>query len=148
MVEQRPFKALVEGSSPSQPRLQLLITEQMSNPRLTDEQRAELFEPLFQRTLSELDRLAGGDSPILWALRRKLAKELVYLERGCPQKRGALKRRKMKEQDGICPLCRKKLPVSGAELDRLNAFRGYTDVNTRLVHHGCHVADQKRKGYA
>src|SRR5438067_1473109 len=118
-----------------------------SRPRLTDAQRAELFEPLFASTKEALDQLAGGDLRILWALRRKLTKELIYLERGTPQMRNALKRRKMIAQRGICPLCRQKLPASGAELDRKEAFHGYTDENTRLVHHGCHVADQQRKGY-
>jgi len=119
----------------------------MSTPRLTDVQRAELFEPLFATTRAELDRLSADDPRVLWALRRKLTKELIYLERGTPQMRTALKRRKMVAQNGICPLCRQKLPPSGAELDRAEAFLGYTDENTRLVHHGCHVTDQQRKKY-
>jgi hypothetical protein len=120
----------------------------MSTPRLTDAQRAELFEPLFASARAELDRLSGGDPRVLWALRRKLTKELIYLERGTPQMRNALKRRKMIAQNGICPLCHQKLPPSGSELDRTEAYLGYTDQNTRLVHHGCHVADQQRKKYA
>lgn len=119
----------------------------MSTPRLTDAQRLELFEPLFAVTRAELERLSSGDPRLLWALRRKLTKELIYLERGSPQMRNALKRRKMFAQKGICPLCRQKLPPSGAELDRSEAYLGYTDSNTRLVHHGCHVADQRRKKY-
>jgi len=35
-----------------------------------------------------------------------------------------------------------------AELDRLKAQDGYTRENTRLVHQGCHVADQEKKGHA
>jgi hypothetical protein len=119
----------------------------MSTPRLTDTQRAELFVPLFATTRAELDRLSAGDDRLLWALRRKLTKELIYLERGTPQMRNALKRRKMIAQNGICPLCRQKLPPSGAELDRTESYVAYTDDNTRLVHHGCHISDQQRKKY-
>ena len=36
----------------------------------------------------------------------------------------------------------------GSELDRFKASDGYTVENTRLVHHECHVADQKAKGYS
>jgi hypothetical protein len=119
----------------------------MSTPRLTDRQRAQLFEPIFAATVAELERLSAGDPSVLWALRRKLTKELIYLERGTPQMRTALKHRKMAAQNGMCALCGQKLPPSGSELDRHIAFGGYTDENTRLVHHGCHVADQQRKKY-
>ena len=107
----------------------------MANPRLTSEQRKTLFEPLLASTKSELERLSGGDSRVLWALTRKLAKELIYVERGTPQARTALKGRKMIAQNGLCALCGQKLPASGSELDRFDAFGGYTDQNTRLVHH-------------
>ena len=119
----------------------------MANPRLTAEQRETLFEPLFASTKAELERLSVGDPQVLWALRRKLTKELGYLERSDPQKRTALKRRKLIAQNGLCALCGQKLPSSESELDRFDAFGGYTDQNTRLVHHGCHVADQQRKKY-
>ena len=119
----------------------------MPNPQLTSTQRAELFEPLFDQTILEMERLSNGDPDVLWALRRKLAKELTYLERGSPQIRGALKKKKMREQDGKCAICHQSLPEKGAELDRSNARDGYTSANTRLVHHGCHVADQMRKNY-
>src|SRR5437016_4824155 len=94
----------------------------MANPQLTAKQRENLFEPVFASTQAELERLSGSDPQVLWALRRKLTKELIYLERGDPQKRRTLKRRKMQEQNGICPMCREKLPASGAHLDRLAAF--------------------------
>jgi hypothetical protein len=119
----------------------------MANPQLTPEQRQSLFEPLLQSTKAELERLSNGDARVFWALTRKLAKELIYIERGTPQARTALKRRKMIAQNGLCALSGRKLPPSGSELDRFDAFGGYTDQNTRLVHHGCHVADQQRKKY-
>lgn len=59
----------------------------MPNPRLTDEQRETLFRPLFEKIKAELERLSGGDPKVLWALRRKLAKELIYLEKGTPAER-------------------------------------------------------------
>jgi hypothetical protein len=63
----------------------------MANPRLTKDQRADLFAPLFDLVRNELDRLSAGDPELLWALRRKLAKELTYLERSTPSERGKLK---------------------------------------------------------
>ena len=59
----------------------------MAGPRLTDEQRAKLFEPLFKRVQADLRRVSHGNKDLLWALRRKLAKELTYLERGTPTER-------------------------------------------------------------
>jgi hypothetical protein len=56
----------------------------------------------------------------------------------------------MVEQNGVCPLCEGKrgvLPVKYADLDRRIASHGYTPENTRLVHHECHVDDQKKKRY-
>lgn len=120
----------------------------MPNPLLTAEQRKTLFSPFFQKTKDELERLAGGDSRILWALRRKLAKELIYLERSTPAARTKLKMKKWVEQKGICPICDKPLPKKNAELDRTEAILGYTPENTRLVHHECHIADQAKKKYA
>jgi hypothetical protein len=40
------------------------------------------------------------------------------------------------------------LPKRGAELDRVNAMDGYTEANTRLVHHECYVKSQEEKGFA
>lgn len=119
----------------------------MANPQLTAEQRDNLFEPLFANTVAELERLSDGDPQILWALRRKLTKELGYLERSDPQRRTALKRRKIQQQKGLCAICRQKLPPSGAHLDRLVAFDGYTDTNTRVIHAGCHDALHKHRNY-
>lgn len=120
----------------------------MPNPRLTAQQRDELFKPLFENVTAELHRLSNGDPKVLWALRRKLAKELIYLERGRPVDRRKLQNQKFTDQQGLCAICGKPLPERGAELDRFDAFMGYTTANTRLVHHECHVEDQKRKNYA
>jgi len=120
----------------------------MSNPRLTPEQRETLFQPLFNKIKADLEQLSGCDANVLWALRRKIAKELIYLERGRPIDRRKLQIKKYSEQKGLCAICGEKLPERGGELDRFEAFLGYTAENTRLVCHDCHVADQKKKNYA
>lgn len=120
----------------------------MPNPQLTPEQRETLFAPLFRRTKEELERLSGGDARLHWALRRKLTKELLYLERSTPAARTKLKMKKWIEQKGICPVCSQLLPEKNAELDRIEAFLGYVPENTRLVHHDCHIAEQAKKKYA
>lgn len=63
----------------------------MANPRLTKEQREQLFAPLLERVKADLHKLSEGDARVMWALRRKLAKELVYIERGTPRRRNKLK---------------------------------------------------------
>jgi hypothetical protein len=120
----------------------------MPNPQLTPTQRATLFAPLFQHTKEELERLSDGNARLLWALRRKLTKELLYLERSTPAARTKLKMKKWIEQRGICPVCSRLLPEKNAELDRFDAFLGYTFENTRLVHHDCHIAEQAKNKYA
>jgi hypothetical protein len=120
----------------------------MPNPQLTPVQREKLFAPLFNRVLRELADTSCGDVRLHWALRRKLAKELTYLERGTPTHRKRLKAKKYSEQWALCAICGRVLPYKNTELDRLDAFGGYTEANTRLVHHACHIADQKRKKYA
>ena len=119
----------------------------MPNPQLSKEQRLSLFLPLFQRVKDDLERMAGGDPQILWALRRKLAKELTYLERGTPAHRKKLKDQKFSQQVAFCPICGEILPFKEAELDRIEAYSGYTPENTRLVHHKCHRTQQKEKGF-
>ncbi|MFH1081688.1 MAG: hypothetical protein V1766_15740 [Pseudomonadota bacterium] len=119
----------------------------MPNPLLTRDQREKLFRPLFTKIKSDLENASCGDLQVLWALRRKIAKELVYLERGTPAERRKLQNQKYSEQNGLCAICGEKLPERGGELDRFEAFGGYTTENTRMVCHDCHVADQKKKNY-
>lgn len=120
----------------------------MSGPQLTKTQREDIFKPLFAEVIGVLEASSAGDPELLWALRRKLAKELTYLERGTPAHRGKLKAFMMKKQDGNCALCGEALPETGSELDRFKAFEGYSEQNVRLVHHECHIKDQAHKGYA
>ncbi len=120
----------------------------MANPRLTKEQRDELFAPLLKRVLTDLEESSAGDPQLLWAMRRKLAKELMHLERSTPAARNKLKALKRQSQKGLCALCGESMPQKHSELDRFEAYLGYTESNTRLVHHDCHIKDQAKKGYA
>lgn len=117
------------------------------NPQLTPEQRSNLFSPLFSEVQNRLQEIAKGDEKLFWALRRKLTKELQYLERGKPTQRKRLKEIKRKSQNNLCAICGKILPGQGAELDRHVAHKGYNESNTRLVHHECHIADQVKKKF-
>ena len=84
----------------------------------------------------------------MWALRRKLAKELIYIERSTPAVRNKLKALMWAKQSGICALCSQAMSQKGSELDRTEAYLGYVESNVRLVHHECHINDQAGKGYA
>lgn len=119
----------------------------MSNRQLTPQELERLANPLLNEVRSKLATLSGGDQHLLWALRRKIAKELGYDERGKPMHRVALKKRKRSEQDNLCAICKEMLPLDGAVLDRLEAMIGYTDSNTRLLCPGCDVKTQRNRGY-
>ena len=84
---------------------------------------------------------------MLHQMRRYVAKRLEFDERGTPTMRRKLHELKWKRQMGICALCPDPLPERGAELDRLIATQGYTEENTRLVHHDCHRKAQEAKGF-
>lgn len=120
----------------------------MPNPILTKEQRITLFQPLFASVLERLTELSGGDSNLLFALRRKLAKELQYQERGTPRHRGLLKVAKRAQQNGLCAICHKSLPEKDTILDRMHAPDGYTAANTRLVCRTCDYDAQKGKNFS
>ena len=62
--------------------------------------------------------------------------------------RNKLKAFKRGQQNNLCALWTKELPEKSAELDRLNAQDGYTPENTRLVHHECHIEQQRGRNYA
>ena len=118
----------------------------MANPRLTPEQ-LYLARTLLDEVRARLTDLSGGDKELLFAFRRKVYKELMHDERSKPMVRRRLKLLKMKEQEGVCPLCNEPLPEKGAVLDRTHAVDGYTPENTRLIHAACDVAYQAAKGY-
>jgi hypothetical protein len=119
----------------------------MPNRNLTKAELAQandLLDDIRQR----LNVLSTGDPALLFAFRRKVAKELTYDERGTPTLRNKLKAGKYGEQGGICPECLKPLPEKFAELDRKNAMNGYTPENTELIHGECHRKRQAARGWA
>lgn len=120
----------------------------MPNRQLTDSEREALFAPLIAEVRERLESLSGGDPALLWALRRKLAKELSYDERGKPMHRVMLKLQKRVEQGNRCALCSGELPDPGAVLDRFEAMGGYTKENTRLLCPACDTQEQQKRGYA
>jgi hypothetical protein len=119
----------------------------LPNKNLTSEelQRAnELLADIRER----LTKLATGDPLLLFAYRRKIAKELSYDERGKPGARKQLKAMKWGLQGRKCAHCGEEMLLKNSELDRKNAADGYTEENTELVHHDCHQKRQAAKGYA
>lgn len=113
---------------------------------LTPNER-EKTNALLRQTYKRIEKIAGGDPELVFAIRRRMIVKLTHAERGTPAQRNALKRIKLVEQNGLCPLCDKGLPLRYAELDRFVASSGYTVGNTRLVHHRCHIDDQAKKKY-
>ncbi|MBI2024472.1 MAG: HNH endonuclease [Candidatus Harrisonbacteria bacterium] len=102
---------------------------------------------LLDKIRAEINTLANNDSSAIFAFRRKIYKELMYDERSKPIERKRLKAKMYEKQKGICPICKKKLPKKGTDLDRYGAMGGYTEENVRLVHSACHRKDQKKKGF-
>ena len=119
----------------------------MPNRQLSKQELEKLANPLLMTIRNKLQKLSNGDKELLWALRRKISKELDYDERSKPVQRAALKKRKRMEQENLCTLCKKMLPEDGSVLDRLKAMDGYTDQNTRLLCPTCDYKVQKERGY-
>jgi hypothetical protein len=118
----------------------------MSNRRLSPEQLVQA-NALLATIRQRLRELAGGDSELHFAYRRKVYKELTYDERGKPMMRRRLKALKWQEQGGVCPQCKKPLPTSYCVLDRFVASAGYTVENTRLICQECDVQTQASRRY-
>ncbi|MDR3549259.1 MAG: hypothetical protein P4M11_13525 [Candidatus Pacebacteria bacterium] len=119
----------------------------MKNPQLSPKEIDSIFKPLFEKVLLLLEKAGGNKKELSWALRRKLGKEIVYLERGKPMVRKTLKLSKRYEQNGKCTECKKSLPQKGAVLDRFFAMPGYTKKNTRLLCPKCDAKIQKIRKY-
>jgi hypothetical protein len=119
----------------------------MPNRQLTAQELENVAGPLLVEIRERLRVLAAGDDTLLWALRRKLFKELMYDERGTPMQRAALKKAKRADQDGLCALCHQPLPIKGSILDRLEAMGGYTPDNTRLLCARCDTRVQTGRDY-
>jgi hypothetical protein len=119
----------------------------MPNRQLTTVEIETLFRPLIAEVRGQLQTLSAGDTDLLWALRRKLAKELTYDERSRPGDRRALKAYKRGEQKGLCALCSQPLPEKYVTLDRFEAMLGYVKENTRLICQPCDIKVQQERGY-
>jgi hypothetical protein len=119
----------------------------MTNRILTSEELKNA-NVLLAEIRDRLLTLAGDDSLLLFAYRRKVVKELGYDERSKPGARGKLKALKWGLQKGRCAECDEEMPLKYSELDRKNAADGYTAENTELIHARCHQARQAAKGYA
>jgi hypothetical protein len=120
----------------------------MANRQLTSDELNKLFRPLLREVRVRLLRLSNGEETLHWALRRKLAKELVYDERGKPMKRLQLKAFKRGEQGNRCALCSSELPEKNVVLDRITAMSGYTKENTWLLCRECDYKQQESRGFA
>jgi len=116
------------------------------NRNLTNEELAAADE-LLSVIRARLTVLSDGDPGLLFAYRRKIAKELQYDERRKPAARRALKQLKWAQQGHRCAHCGEEMPLEYSELDRKNAIDGYTVENTELVHAGCHHDRQRAKRY-
>src|SRR5450755_3819032 len=119
----------------------------MPNRQLSATELQTLARPLLAYVRERLIALAKSDAELLWALRRKLFKELLYDERSKPMQRVALKKLKRKQQNDLCAHCGDQLPEKGAILDRFEAMAGYTPENTRLLCPQCDTTIQTERGY-
>ncbi len=119
----------------------------MPNKNLNSDELKHANE-LLKDIRERLTNLAAGDPLLLFAYRRKIAKELGYDERGKPGARKQLKALKWGQQQGKCAHCHEDLTLRYSELDRKNAADGYTVENTDLVHAKCHQERQASKDYA
>jgi hypothetical protein len=120
----------------------------MATRQLSSDEVERLANPLLAEIRSKLQQLSGGDASLMWALRRKIAKELTYDERGKPTHRRLLKAMKRGEQQNKCAECASELPEKNAVLDRFEAMKGYTPENTRLLCQPCDIRIQGERKYS
>lgn len=118
----------------------------MANRELSADEIERLFKPLIDDIRKSIAALSKGDKALLWALRRKLTKELTYDERGKPMLRRKPKDQKRAEQDNKCAGCGCSLSVKYAVLDRKEDMKGYTAQNTRLLCVSCDSKIQIERG--
>jgi hypothetical protein len=122
------------------------VVERMANRTLNTDELARANDVL-REVMARLEALAGDDSELLFAYRRKVAKQLIYAERSGPMARRKLKAQKREEQRNLCAMCQEPLPESYTVLDRLIASKGYTKENTRLLCEPCDRKIQKERRY-
>jgi hypothetical protein len=118
----------------------------MPNRKLTHNE-IEVANQLVVEVRRRLKELSANDATLEWAMRRYVYLRLLQDERGTATDRKLLKAKLKIRQHGKCTICHEDLPEKGAELDRLEAMKGYTESNTRVLCHRCHVAIQERRRY-
>lgn len=119
----------------------------MSNRQLTNEER-ELANQILAEVRERIKERANKDTNLEWALRRYVYIRLQHDERGTPMERRTLKAKLMAKQHALCNICGRQLPEKGAVLDRLEAMKGYTEDNTRLLCPSCDSKLQEQRRYA
>lgn len=107
---------------------------------------------LLERIRAEIDQIAAGDSMTAFQVRRYIAKQLMYDERGTPTERKIKKALLYERQKGLCGLCGKPMEKKGNDLHRTHeTWRGYDvdgpNPNTILLHGECHNRQQEERGY-
>ena len=122
------------------------VTTSVKKRRLS-ESELEVARVLLGTVRNQLEKVADNDTELLFLLRRKVAKELVYDERSKPAIRKRLKTKKRTEQNGLCAQCNEPLPDSDCVLDRFVASAGYTIENTQLICRPCDNAIQQARKY-
>ena len=118
-----------------------------ANRRL-NENELEVAKEIVTQVRGLVNQAAGEDEGLGWALRRYIRIRLEHDERGNPITRKFLKLKKMVSQEGKCANCGEKLPERGANLHRLDAMKGYTEDNTKLICQKCHDNQQAKKGWS
>ena len=110
--------------------------------RKLNEQELATTNSLLEDVRRSIEKLSGDDPDLRFAIRRKIAKELGYDERGKPSQRKRLKLKLLRLQKGACAECGESLPLlaHGAVLDRKDAMAGYTLENVKLI---CRKCDDK-----
>lgn len=122
--------------------------EVSSSGRRLTESELEKARAILAMTRNEIARVAGDDKSLLWALRRKVYKELVYDERSKPMARRMLKFKLFARQKGLCAGCTRELPEKYSILDRREAMKGYTEENCKLLCSECDQKAQAKRKYA
>jgi hypothetical protein len=117
--------------------------------RKLSEQELKMTNSLLEEVRQSIQKLSGNDSDLRFAIRRKIAKELSYDERGKPTQRKKLKLKMLRLQNGLCANCNKPLPLlaRGAVLDRQNAMAGYTVENVKLICRSCDDKLQESRSF-
>lgn len=107
--------------------------------RKLNEEELKVANSLLEEVRRSIEKHGGNDPDLRFALRRKIAKELTYDERGKPMQRKKLKLKLLKLQNGLCANCKEPLPLlaHGAVLDRKDAMAGYTITNVQLICRSC-----------